>query len=598
MTDYSPPTDDIAFVLERVCDLDAICDLEAFSHLDAATVTGVVEEAARFMGEVVAPLNRGGDLQGSVLSDDGDVRTPDGFAKAYRQFAEAGWCGVPFDPAYGGGGFPWLVGVALMEMVTSACMSFSMCPLLTQGAIDLLSHHASEEMRERYLPRLVTGEWTATMCLTEPEAGSDVGALRTRAEPVGDGTWAISGTKIFITYGDHDLADNIVHLVLARTPDAPPGTKGISCFVVPKHLVADDGSPGDRNDVACVSLEEKMGIHGSPTCVLSFGEDGGAIGELIGEENEGMRYMFTMMNMARLSVGLQGLSIAERAYQQARAFSLERRQGRAIGAPKGERSPIVEHPDVRRMLLTMKSSIEAMRGVLYLTAAASDVADHGPDADARERAQEQVEILTPVCKAWSTDLGVEVASTAIQVHGGMGYVEETGVAQHYRDARIAPIYEGTNGIQALDLVGRKLPIRGGQAVRDLIGVMASIDDDLAAAGGDLEGIRTAFAEAVATLGRATEWLLEAGAADPNDALAGATPYLRLFGTTAGGWALARQALAAQRALEAGEGDAAVMAARVATADFYARNVLPTASGLEPAVTAGAGGLFRVAPNDL
>jgi alkylation response protein AidB-like acyl-CoA dehydrogenase len=423
------------------------------------------------------------------------------------------------------------------------------------------------------------------MNLTEPDAGSDVGALRTKAEPVGDGTWRISGTKIFISFGEHDLTENIVHLVLARTAGAPPGTKGISCFIVPKVL-----ADGRRNAVRCAAIEHKMGIKASPTCVLEYD---GAIGELIGDENAGMRYMFTMMNNARVSVGVEGLSLAERAYQQAVAFARERRQGRAPGAPPGTSSPIIEHPDVRRMLLTMRATTEAMRALAYLNAEAMDLARHHPDDEVRARAQERADLLTPVTKGWSTDMGVEVTSLAIQVHGGMGYVEETGVAQHFRDARIAPIYEGTNGIQAMDLVGRKLPIRMGGAVADLLGEMAGLADELT---GDLAAVRAPLADAVAALREATDWLLANGLEQPVDALAGATPYLRMFGIVTGGWLLARSAVAASELLAGGDGDAAFLADKVVTARFYADQLLPAARGLLPAVTARAGDLFAI-PGD-
>jgi alkylation response protein AidB-like acyl-CoA dehydrogenase len=430
---------------------------------------------------------------------------------------------------------------------------------------------------------MLTGEWTGTMNLTEPDAGSDVGALRTKAEPVGDGTWRISGTKIFISYGEHDMADNIVHLVLARTPGAPPGTKGISCFIVPK--VQADGS---RNAVTCVSIEHKMGIRASPTCVLEYD---GAIGELIGDENAGMRYMFTMMNNARLSVGLEGLSLAELAMQQASTFARERHQGRAPGAAPGTSSAIIEHPDVRRMLLTMRAHVEAMRGLVYVNAENMDLGRNHPDEAVRTAAAERADVLTPVTKAWCTDLGTEMTSLAIQVHGGMGYVEETGVAQHYRDIRIAAIYEGTNGIQAMDLVGRKLAIRGGGAVTDLLDEMAGLDAELGAP--ELATIRASLADGVSALREATDWLLTNGLKQPVDALAGATPYLRLFGIVTGGWMLARSAVAANRLLASGEGDVGFLQDKLVTARFYAEQLLPAARGLIPAVTAGAGDLFAI-----
>ncbi len=587
MAEYSAPLRDMTFALDHQAGLAEVAALPGFDHVDRDAVLSLLEENARFMEDLVAPLNRVGDLQGSVRNDDGTVTTPEGFVAAYKAYVDAGWGGVALPAAYGGGDFPWLVGVAMQEILTSANMAFSMCPLLTQGAIDMLLHHASEEQRETYLPKMVTGEWTGTMNLTEPHAGSDVGALTTRAVPQADGTYRITGTKIFISFGEHDMAENIIHLVLARTPDAPPGTKGISCFIVPKLLVNEDGSLGERNDVTCVSIEHKMGIKASPTCVLSFGDGGeGAVGYLIGEENAGMRYMFTMMNNARLSVGLEGLSLAERAYQMALDYARERRQGRAPGAPAGEQSPIVEHPDVRRMLLTMKSQIEALRGVIYLNAAAIDRTNRGATEDERAAGQELADILTPLSKAWGTDLGVEITSLAIQVYGGMGYIEESGVAQHFRDARIAPIYEGTNGIQAMDLVGRKLPMRGGAAVGDFIARMATVDEALVGAGDELATIRTGLAAAIEDLRAATTWLLENGLADPRDALAGATPYLRLFAVTTGGWMMARQALAATEALTSASGaDKAFYEAKLVSARFYCEQVLPQTKALLPAVTA-------------
>ena len=480
---YVPPLRDIRFLLEQLVDLPSLSKLEPYYHADPGTVFGVIEESGRFMAEVMGPLNRVGDTVGSTLDGDGKVTTPPGFSEAYRRYVDAGWGAVSFSPEFGGGGFPWLVTVVMQEMLASANLAFSLCPLLTQGAIDMLTHHGSPGQQATFLEKMVSGEWTGTMNLTEPDAGSDVGAVRTKAVPADDGTWRITGQKIFITFGEHDLADNIIHLVLARAPDAPPGTKGISCFIVPKHLVNEDGSLGARNDVRCVSIEHKLGIHASPTCVMSFGEAGGAIGYLIGEANQGMRYMFTMMNNARLSVGVQGLSIAERAYQDALRYAQQRKQGRAIGAPPGESSPIVEHPDVRRMLLTMKAYIEAMRALLYTNAVSIDLARHHHDPAEREARRELADLLTPISNAWCTDFGFELTSVGLQVHGGMGYVEETGVAQYLRDSRIAPIYEGTNGIQAIDLVIRKLPMRGGAVVRDVVAQMEALDGELATAGG-------------------------------------------------------------------------------------------------------------------
>jgi 3-(methylsulfanyl)propanoyl-CoA dehydrogenase len=587
MAEYVPPLDDIRFALEHVADLRALGRLQGFEHADADTVVGLLEEAGRFFAEQFAPLNRVGDVQHSRRQADGSVTTPEGFGKAYHRYVDAGWPAVPFPPEYGGGGFPWLVGLAMQEEMTSANMAFSLCPLLTQGAIDMLLHNGSETQRELYLPKMVTGEWSGTMNLTEPQAGSDVGVLTTKAAPADDGTWRITGQKIFITYGEHDLTDNIVHLVLARVPGAPPGTRGISCFIVPKFLVGDDGSLGERNAVECVSIEQKMGINASPTCVMAYD---GAVGYLIGEPNEGMRYMFTMMNTARLSVGLEGLAIAERAYQQATSYAAERRQGRAPGAT-GE-SLILEHADVRRMLLTIKAHIEALRGIAYLTAEGIDLAKAHPDAAVRAAAQERTDILTPIIKGWGTDVGVELTSIAIQVHGGMGYVEETGVAQHYRDARIAPIYEGTNGIQAMDLVGRKLGMRGGAAITEFVDRIAATAGDAVAAGDVLGEIGSALGDGVLTLRAATDWLL-GNTADPNNAFAAGAPYLRMAGIVTGAWVLARGALAAA-ALRDGDGDGFgndFLDQKLVTAHFFATQVLPQAGGLLPAVTAGPGDLF-------
>jgi alkylation response protein AidB-like acyl-CoA dehydrogenase len=594
MADYVPPLRDIRFVLEELVDVDGLSKLEAYGHADPETVFGVIEESGRFMADVVGPINRVGDAAGSTFDGDGKVTTPPGFREAYRQYVDAGWGAVSFPPEFGGGGFPWLVTVVMQEMMTSASMAFSLCPLLTQGAIEMLTQHGSPGQQATYLEKMVSGEWTGTMNLTEPQAGSDLGAVRAKAAPADDGTWRITGQKIFITFGEHDLADNIIHLVLARVPGAPPGTKGISCFIVPKYLVNEDGSLGARNDLRCVSIEHKLGIHASPTCVMSYGDAGGAIGYLIGEANQGMRYMFTMMNTARLSVGVQGLSTAERAYQDALRYAQERRQGRAVGAPAGESSPIVEHPDVRRMLLTMKAYIEAMRALLYTNAVSIDLARHHHDRAEREARRELTELLTPISTAWCTDLGVELTSMGLQVYGGMGYVEETGVAQYLRDSRIAPIYEGTNGIQAIDLVARKVPMRDGGVVADLLAQMEALDGELAAAGPELAGPRSALASGVSALREAPDWIMSHGLAEPSDALAGAAPYLRLFGLVIGGWLLTRSALAASRQLRNASGsDTVFLQDKIGTARFYTEQLLPQVAGLLPAVAAGAGPLFQV-----
>jgi alkylation response protein AidB-like acyl-CoA dehydrogenase len=590
--DYVAPLADMRFVLENIVDLAGLARLPGYEHAEPEVVLGVLEESGRFFTQEFAPLNHSGDVQHSIRNDDGTVTTPDGFPAAYRRYVEAGWLSVPFPPEYGGGGFPWLIAVSMQEMMTAANMSFSMCPLLTQGAIDMLLHFGSEDQREVYLPKMVSGEWSGTMNLTEPQAGSDVGAITTRAVPADDGTWRITGQKIFITFGEQDLTDNIVHLVLARVPGAPPGTRGISCFIVPKFLVGDDGAPGERNAVECVSLEQKMGVNASPTCVMAYD---GAVGYLIGEANQGMRYMFRMMNSARLSVGVQGLSLGVRAYQQAVTYAHERRQGRAPGAPAGEPSALVDHPDVRRMLLTMRCQIEALRCLAYVNAEAIDRAAHHPDEDVRTRSQELADLLTPITKGWGTDLGVEVTSLAVQVHGGAGYVEETGVAQHFRDARIAPIYEGTNGIQAIDLVARKLPMRGGGAMADYLGAIEATAAELAgSADDDLAAIGKRLGEARATLSRTTEWLMTNGSADPTVSLAGATPYLAMCGVVTGAWLLARSAQVARRLLDAGEGEPAFLAQKILTAGFYAEQILPRAAAQAPAVTAGPADLLAAA----
>ena len=594
MADYRPPLRDVNYVLDHLVDLGGLCELPAFATLDPDTMKGVLEENARFVADVIAPLNRVGDTVGSVFEPaTNTVRTPDGFIDAYHQYVDAGWGGVPFPEVYDGGGFPWLVGIVMQEFISSANMAFSMAPLLTQGAIDLLMHHGSEEQKEKYLKRMVTGEWTGTMNLTEPQAGSDVGAVRTKAVPQADGTYRIFGTKIYISFGEHDMAENIVHLVLARTPDAPAGTKGISCFIVPKYLVNDDGSLGARNDVKVVSIEHKMGIKASPTCVMSYGEDDGAIGYLIGEENRGMSYMFTMMNNARLSVGLEGLSLAERAYQDALQYSQERRQGRAPGAPAGEMSLIIDLPDVRRMLLTMRSIVDALRAIIYVNAHALDMAAHHPDEDVRQKNQELVELLIPVSKGFGTDMGIEATSLAIQVFGGMGYIEESGVPQHFRDARITSIYEGTNGIQAMDLVGRKLPMRAGGVMDDYLTQVSALVARLDDAGPEFSGIRDRIDESLACVRNTVIWLMEHGIADVRNALAGATPFLRMFGLLVGARYLADSALAAKADIDACLGDAEYLNARITVARFYCDNLLPGVLGLESAVTAGFADLYAI-----
>jgi alkylation response protein AidB-like acyl-CoA dehydrogenase len=596
MSDYRAPTDDMLFVLEHIADLSELASREGYGHADLETVEGVLDEAARFMEEQLAPLNQKGDQEGIVV-ENGQIFHPDGFAEAYARFVEAGWNGIALDESHGGGGMPWCVGVAVQEMMTASNMAFSLCPLLTQGAIDAISHHASETLQEIYLPKMISGEWSGTMNLTEPHAGSDVGALTTKAIPQEDGTWLVSGTKIFITYGEHELSENIIHLVLARTPDAPPGTKGISLFIVPKFLVNDDGSVGERNDLRVVSSEHKIGIHASPTCVMSYGDESGAVGWMVGEENTGMRAMFTMMNNARLSVGLQGLSLTDRSYQQARQYSLDRKQGKAIGAQleAGESSPIADHADVRRMLMTMRANTEAMRCVMYANAAAIDFANSSRDETEREYWDSLTAVLTPISKGWGTDLGVEMTSLGVQTHGGMGYVEETGAAQHWRDVRIAPIYEGTNGIQAADLVFRKLPLGGGQVLERFISEIGDLaeqlaeDDRLCSMGQALLDGKEQFREAAV-------WLGGRLAGQPNDAAAGSVPFMRVAGVVVGAYYLARSAQVAQELLESGKGDPDFLNDKITIALFYAEQILPTVAGLVPTITQGADRFFTI-PND-
>ena len=591
MSEYLAPLEDMKFALKEVVDIASLTELPNFSKVGLESLDDILDEAGRFFNEVISPTNRVGDLEGSKLNQDGTVTTPTGFKEAYAQYVDAGWGAISFEPEYGGGGFPWLVGIAVTEMLTAANMAMSLNPMLTQGSIHALTAHGDPNQKLAWLPKLITGEWAGTMNLTEPQAGSDVGALTAKAELQENGTYLISGQKIYITWGEHDLTENIIHLVLARTPDAPPGTKGISLFIVPKFLVNDDGSLGEENDVKCLSIEHKLGIHASPTCVLQFGDTGGAIGYLVGDENSGMRYMFTMMNQARLAVGLEGLAVADRAYQQALEYALERRQGRRPETPKGESSLIIEHPDVRRMLMTMKAYVEAMRCLVYLNAKAIDIAHHHPDESEREQGRELTDLLTPLSKGWCTDLGNELTSLGIQVHGGMGFVEETGAAQHYRDIRIAGIYEGTNGIQAIDLVGRKLNMRNGDVVFELLTQIDETVTKLNEKG--LEEIGLPLKEANESLKTASTWLLENGAGNSDAVLAGATPYLRMFGTTIGGWLMANSALSAQQLLTEATENTEFLQAKIETARFFAQQLLPQATGLLASVTSGSDSMFAI-----
>jgi alkylation response protein AidB-like acyl-CoA dehydrogenase len=582
---YAAPVADIAFALRHAAGLEAALDAGLYGDLTGDVVDAVLEEAGKYASDVIAPLNALGDRHGTPFKD-GRVTMPPGFKEAYAGWAAAGWNGLTGPAEYGGQGLPHLISAACTEMWQAASMGFSVGPMLTMAAIDALVAHGSDDLKRAYLAKLVSGEWMGTMQLTEPQAGSDVGALRTRAERAGDGTYRITGSKIFITYGEHDLTGNIIHFVLARLPDAPPGNKGISLFLVPKFLLNADGSIGARNDVRCHSIEHKLGIHASPTCTMVYGDAGGAQAWLVGEENRGLNCMFTMMNNARLAVGLQGVGIAERATQQAFAYARERKQGRANGENS---APIIRHPDIRRMLLTMRALTRAARAICYKTAAAID-ASHLEQSDAaRKAAHERASLLTPVAKAFATDIGTEVASLGVQVHGGMGFIEETGAAQHYRDARIAQIYEGTNGIQAVDLVARKLPLSGGHAVQAFVDELRGTAASVAASNDPAFGGTAAkLAEAIEALDRASAWLLGALEREPDAALAGATPYLRLFGTAAGGAALAEEALAGIRLSGGnGHGNGADAAGRTALARFFAENFCVQAHGLERAVTEGA-----------
>jgi acyl-CoA dehydrogenase len=584
---YQAAVDDMLFTLRHAAGF-AEAQADGLYDLGDDLVDAILGEAGRFATDVVAPIDRAGDIHGTSFRN-GVVTTAPGWKEAYRAWAAAGWNGVAGPVEFGGQGLPRALGAVCTEMWNAASMAFGLGPLLTVAAADSLAAHGSEELKARYLPKLISGEWMGTMQLTEPHAGSDVGALRTRAERTADGSYRLAGTKIFITYGEHDLTDNIIHFVLARVAGAPEGTKGLSLFLVPKFLVNADGTLGARNDVRAHSLEHKLGIHGSPTCVMVYGDHGGAVGYLVGGENRGMASMFTMMNEARLAIGLQGVAVAEAATQQAIAYAKERRQGRAAGMGASAMVPIIEHVDVRRMLITMRALTRAARTICYATAVALDRSHLSADAAARKAGQERAALLTPVAKAFSTDIGSEVASLGIQVHGGMGFIEETGAAQHYRDARIAQIYEGTNGIQAIDLVTRKVPLAGGAVARACLGELRGVIDRVRAANDPAFGMTaTRLAAAADSLERATAWLLAALGSNHDTALAGATSYLKLFGTTAGGCLLAAEALAASRQAD-GSAD---KPGRIAIARFFAENVAIAAPTLAQVVTEGADGVLH------
>ncbi len=579
---YRAPLNDILLSLNHGAGLARAAGKGMLGGYDPDMTAQVLEEAGKFAEDVLAPLNRDGDKVGAKYND-GKVTTAPGWADAYARWTAAGWNAVSAPEAWGGQGLPVAINAACTEIWAAANMAFGLCPLLTASAIEALDAHGSDELKKIYLAKLISGEWTGTMQLTEPQAGSDVGALRSRAERQADGSYKLFGSKIFITYGEHDMTENIIHFVLARLPDAPAGTRGISLFLVPKFMVNADGSIGARNDIGASGIEHKLGIHASPTCVMVMGDAGGATGYLIGEENRGMACMFTMMNQARLGVGLEGVGIAERAYQQALAYAQERKQGRGAGSKADGSDPIIVHPDVKRMLLQMRAMTAAARTICYATAVAIDIAEHATDPAVRDAASARAALLTPIAKAFSTDVGNEVSSLGVQVHGGMGFIEETGAAQHFRDARIAAIYEGTNGIQSIDLVTRKLAMHGGASVWALIDELKEIVAKVEASNDPAFGTTGArLRDALGSLERTSRWLLERVTAAPNDALAGATPYLRLFGSTLGGCMLADEALAA-RNLDHGDSQK-----RYTTlARFFAESVTVQASSLERAVVDGA-----------
>jgi 3-(methylthio)propanoyl-CoA dehydrogenase len=586
MSTYEAPLKDMQFVISELAGLGQVTALPGWQETDKEVVNAILQEASRFASEVLTPLNRVGD-QAGVIWKDGNVIMAPGFREAYQGYIDTGWNRLGFDPEYGGQAIPGLIGAAVQEMWKSANLAFSACFQLTQGAIEAMLLRGTDDQKRKFLPKMVEGRWTGTMNLTEPQAGSDLAAVRTRAVRQADGTYRIFGQKIFITYGEHDLSENIVHLVLARTPDAPPGVKGISLFIVPKFLVNEDGSLGQRNDVWCLSVEHKLGIHGSPTCVMSYGDQEGAVGYLMGEENRGLEYMFIMMNLARLSVGLEGVAIGERAYQQALAYAKTRLQGRDISGGS-EAVPIIRHPDVRRMLLLMKSLTQATRSLAYVVAGARDLAMRHPDEGYRKRSQAFVDLMTPVVKGWSTETGIEIASLGIQVHGGMGYIEETGAAQHWRDARITTIYEGTTGIQANDLVGRKIIRDQGKTVRAVVDEMRRFEAELRTKrpNASLESIRDEYTRGVDALANAVEYIVANYSVSPKRVMAGAVPFLKLFGIVAGGWQLARGAMVSANRLADGQGDPGFYTGKIATARFFAEHVLATAPGLAHTVVRG------------
>ncbi|HWK84670.1 MAG TPA: acyl-CoA dehydrogenase [Caldimonas sp.] len=591
---YTAPVKDMLFCMKELADLEAIARLPGFDDAGLETAQAVLEECARFSQEVLAPLNREGDVNPSTWKA-GAVTTTPGFKQAFRQFGEGGWQGLQHPAEFGGQGLPKTIGAACIEMINSANMSFALCPLLTDGAIEALLTAGTAEQQQRFIPKMISGEWTGTMNLTEAQAGSDLALVRTRAEPLGDGRYRIFGTKIFITYGEHDMAENIVHLVLARVVGAPEGVKGISLFIVPKFLVNDDGSNGARNDAWCVSIEHKLGIKASPTAVLQFGDQGGqgldgpgAIGTLVGEENRGLEYMFIMMNAARYAVGMQGIAVAEAAYQKAAAFARERVQSRPVDGSVAGSAAIIHHPDVRRMLMTMRAYCEGCRALAIVAAAAFDAAHHDPDPQTRKEHQAFYEFMVPLVKGYSTEMSIEVASLGVQVHGGMGFIEETGAAQYLRDARILTIYEGTTAIQANDLVGRKTARDGGRVARGVAAQVAATEAELGkSASAAARSMRIRLAAARVAFEQVVEFVARESKGNPNAVFAGSVTYLMLAGNVMAGWQMARALLAAERQLAAGEGDTAFLQAKVATARFYAEHLLSKAPGLRDAIVDGA-----------
>ncbi len=593
---YTAPLKDMLFVMNELAGLSEVSQLPGCEDATPETVQAVLEENARFCSEVVAPLNVIGDREPSSWQD-GRVTTTKGFKEAFRAFGAAGWQGVQHPVDFGGQGLPKLVATACIEMLNSANLSFALCPLLTDGAIEALMTAGSDEQKRIYLENLISGKWTGTMNLTEPQAGSDLALVRTKAVPQGDGSYKLFGTKIFITYGEHDMAENIVHLVLARTPDAPEGVKGISLFIVPKFLVdektAADGTLGARNDVHCVSIEHKLGIKASPTAVLQFGDHGGAIGTLVGEENRGLEYMFIMMNAARFAVGMQGVGLAQRAYQKAAGYAKERVQSRDPAGSAGAVT-IIHQPDVRRMLMSMRAQTEAARALAYVTAAALDAAHHHADTAVREANQAFYEYLVPVVKGWSTEISIDVASTGVQVHGGMGFIEETGAAQYYRDARILTIYEGTTAIQANDLVGRKTARDGGATALAIIAQVRQTEFALgASASADLAAIRTRLASAAGALEDVVRYVAANARSDVKAVFAGSVPYLKLAGIVLGGWQMARAAVIAEQKLQAGAGDADFLRAKIVTARFFADHLLTQVQGLRDTIVEGSVGVLAL-----